>query len=109
MKEGTKASSKGVNERPGVRLLSGLSYAGILFVIPLLAARDSKFAQFHVRQGIVLFIADVAASFIVWVPFVGWSLGIAMFIVSFYGFLQALRGEEWELPYLGQYAKKINL
>lgn len=109
MKEGTNPSPKGASERPGIRLLSAFSYVGILFIVPLLAAKDSKYAQFHIKQGIVLFIADVAASFIVWVPFVGWSLGLAMFIVSVYGFLQALRGEQWELPYLGQYARKINL
>jgi hypothetical protein len=29
--------------------------------------------------------------------------------VSIYALLQALSGKWWEMPYLGEYAKKINL
>jgi fumarate reductase subunit D len=109
MANASKKATNVTEGESGQRFIAGLSYIGVLFVVPLLIAKGNKFMQFHVKQGIVLFIADVAASFIVWIPFIGWSIGLAMFIVSFYGFIQALRGEEWELPFLGQYAKKINL
>lgn len=36
-----------------------LAYIGILFLVPLLAARDSQYARFHTNQGIVLFITDI--------------------------------------------------
>ena len=90
-------------------VLAALSYIGILFLIPLLAGQKDEFTKFHVQQGIVLFIVDVIASFIVWVPLIGWAIGILMLVVSIYGFLQALAGKRWELPYLAQYAKKIKL
>lgn len=41
-----------------------LSYIGLLFLVPLLGAPNSKFARFHANQGIVLFIAEAALSII---------------------------------------------
>ena len=35
-----------------------LSYIGILFLVPLFAAKDSQYARFHTNQGLVLFIAN---------------------------------------------------
>lgn len=37
-----------------------LSYIGILVLIPFFAAKDSKFAQFHARQGITLAILEIS-------------------------------------------------
>ncbi|HEY0257815.1 MAG TPA: GYF domain-containing protein [Candidatus Methylacidiphilales bacterium] len=33
-----------------------LAYIGILFLVPLLAAKDSPFAKYHANQGLVLFL-----------------------------------------------------
>ncbi len=41
------------------KILALFSYIGILFLIPMLAAKDSKYAKFHVNQGIILFILNV--------------------------------------------------
>jgi uncharacterized membrane protein len=88
------------------KVLAAVGYLGILFLIPLLAAKQSKFAQFHAKQGLVLFVVEVILGF---VPFLGWALELVLLVVSIYGLVQALQGQWWELPYLGQYAKKINL
>jgi len=53
-----------------------------------------------------LFIVEVILGFI---PFIGWALALVLLVVSIYALVQALQGQWWELPYLGQYAKKINL
>ena len=45
--------------------LSLLSYLGILLLIPLFAAKDSKFARFHINQGLTLFLAGSAVD-LVW-------------------------------------------
>ncbi|MEA5060768.1 MAG: zinc-ribbon domain-containing protein [Candidatus Pelethousia sp.] len=39
-----------------------LAYLGILVLIPIFAAKDSKFARFHANQGLVLAIAEIAFS-----------------------------------------------
>ena len=44
--------------------VSVLAYFGLLFLVPLLAAKDSKFARFHTNQGIVLFILSIAFSLV---------------------------------------------
>ena len=41
------------------RILALFSYLSWLVLIPLIAAKDSKFAKFHVNQGLVLAIAEV--------------------------------------------------
>ncbi len=41
------------------KIISLFAYLGILFLIPLLARPDSKYARFHTNQGIVFFIVDL--------------------------------------------------
>jgi Protein of unknown function (DUF1113). len=42
------------------KLFAVLSYFGLLFLVPLFAAPNSKFAKFHANQGIILCIVTVA-------------------------------------------------
>ena len=37
-----------------------MSYIGILVLVPLIAAPNSKFARFHANQGLVLLIGEIA-------------------------------------------------
>lgn len=94
-----------------------LSYIGILFIIPLLAAKDSKFAKFHVNQGIVLFIAELVCSIAVWIvsailrfiPVVRTFLpavlitlvSLAALAFMIIGILNAVNGRAKELPLIG--------
>src|ERR1700754_1359030 len=52
-----------------------LSYLGILWLVPLLAAKESPFCKFHCNQGIVLSIATFVIYFGVmilnFIPYVG--------------------------------------
>ena len=94
-----------------------LSYIGILFIIPLLAAKDSKFAKFHVNQGIVLFIADLVCGLAVgivsailrFIPIVRLFLpavlitlvSLAALAFMIIGILNAVNGRAKELPLIG--------
>lgn len=92
------------------KIFAALSYLGILFLIPLLAARKSKFAMFHLKQGLIWFVILAVVYFVVarfWV--IGSLLELAVFIYSWYAFAQAIQGKMWEMPVIGEYAKKINL
>ena len=44
--------------------ISVLSYLGFLFLIPYFTAQKSKFARFHAKQGMVLFIFEFAVNVI---------------------------------------------
>lgn len=95
------------------KVIAAIGYIWVLFLVPLLGKKESKFAQFHAKQGLVLFIASIILMVIGWIPILGWLIffvgGISILIFSIMGIIKALQGEYWEMPLVGQYAKKINL
>mgnify|MGYP002689030352 FL=1 len=40
--------------------MSVLAYIGFLFLVPLLACPNSKFARYHTNQGLVLFLLELS-------------------------------------------------
>lgn len=102
-------ADKDVEENKAV---AAIGYLWILCFVPLFAKKDSPFAQFHGKQGFLLFVISIALWIVGWFPVIGWIvwfLGqIAIIILSIMGILKALAGEKWEMPYIGQYAKKFN-
>lgn len=44
------------------KVVAGLSYFGILFFLPLVAAPDSRFGKFHANQALVLLLAGVVGA-----------------------------------------------
>jgi len=95
------------------KVIAAIGYIGILCLIPLLLKKDSKFAQFHARQGLVLFIAEIVVSFVNIIPLLGpmiwFAASVVFFVVSIIGLIKALKGEYWKLPFLHEYAKRINI
>lgn len=87
------------------KVIAAISYIWILFLVPLFLKKESKFAQFHAKQGLVLFIAWLFAL----IPVIGWLIALVVLILAIIGFLKALTGEYWEIPVMGQFAKKLNL
>lgn len=88
------------------KILSLFSYLGILFLIPLLAAPNSKFARFHTNQGLVLFIANIIVSVIAVIPLLGWIVGgiasIVTFVLMILGIVNAVTGKAKDLPIIGK-------
>lgn len=91
------------------KIVAALGYIGILCLIPLLAKKESKFAQEHGKQGLVMFIAWIIGSFVFWIPLIGWALALALFVLDVIAFVKCLNGEFWEVPGLGAYRNKFNL
>jgi len=95
------------------KVIAAIGYLFILCLVPLLLRKDSKFAQFHGKQGLVLVVAWFIVWIIGWVPFIGWLIGffgsIALLVIALLGIYKALQGEFWEIPYLGKYTEKITL
>lgn len=94
-----------------------LSYFGILFLIPLFAAKNSPFARFHLNQGVVLFIANIlygVASSIIrtifnHIPVAGSVMsillsviGLLFFVLMIVGIVNAASGRAKELPVIGK-------
>ncbi|MGA2668886.1 MAG: hypothetical protein ABSF32_08210 [Ignavibacteria bacterium] len=99
--------------------------AYIIFLIPLFAARDKKFAMFHTEQVLVLIIVWV----VIWIVFtilsiivskISSTLGCGLSIISILiwvaylilwimGIINAATGKVKELPIIGSYGAKLNL
>lgn len=116
-----------VNES-NVKLYSVLAYIGLLWIIGVLVKeKDNKTVKFHVGQGIILTILGFAISVVyrivncfvsigfstfgyakIYAPFLSLFILLAMysvvFILMIIGIINAARGEEKELPIIGQYA-----
>ena len=87
------------------KVMALLAY--IIFLIPLLAAKDSKFARFHTNQGLVLFIGAILSSVITVIPIIGWIIapiaGLAITVLAIIGIVNAIGGKAKELPIIGKF------
>ena len=105
------------------KVMAVLAYLGILVLIPILAAKESKFARFHANQGLILLITGVATgvAYSIFVPvvikiesfisyvlagIVGIALGLAwllLLVLAIIGIINAVKGEFKQLPLIGQF------
>ncbi len=85
----------------GSKILASLSYLSFLFILPRIFAPEDRFAKFHARQGMKLFIlgilADIAGSIIG----LGWIVSLARFYLIYKGMTNALNGSTEPLPWIG--------
>jgi len=101
-----------IEQGKDVRILAAIGYVWILCLLPLLGKRDSGFAQFHGKQGLVLTIASFIVGLVIWIPIVGffaWIAAIGLIALAVTGVRNAMEGKYWEMPILGKYAKEIKL
>ncbi len=91
------------------KAITYLSYIGILFLIPMLTKKESDFAQFHAKQGLVITIGWVIGGFTVALFGLGLLIYIGMIILSIMGLINVSNGEKKDLPVVGDIAKKFNI
>ena len=109
----TKADIKDAQDN---KVMAVLAYFGPLVLIPILAAKGSKFARYHSNQGLVLFIACVAYSIAYGILSsiilaISWRLyfitsilsfvGLIFTVLAVIGIINACKGEMKPLPVLG--------
>ena len=99
------------------KVMGILAYLGLLFLVPLLAARQTKFAMFHCNQGLILFLASIVAwiglaivcFILAFIPVVGWILSMLLWLalvcgglgLMILGIINAAKGVCKPLPLLG--------
>lgn len=86
------------------KIMGILAY--IFFLIPLLAAKESKFARYHTNQGLVLFLSVVGVYVVGGIlPLVGILLivlgKLAFLVLMVLGIINAAKGEMKPLPVIG--------
>lgn len=98
-------------------IMGVLAYLGILCLIPLLAAKDSQFAQFHAKQGVTLFIIEIGLVVLQWVigfialmggfgffaliSLLVWLVWIGALVLSIIGIINAVGKKMTPLPIIG--------
>lgn len=113
--EAVKAS--GVNEADmeaqGDKILSAVGYFSFLCILPLVVRPESKFCQFHGKQGLAITIIFLAFSVVAWLPGF-WMpgiyglLGLLQFLVALLGVLSAFQGKMNRIPFVSQIADKLD-
>lgn len=92
-------------------ILAIISYIGILCLVTILMKEKDVFVKFHAKQGLVLFIAEIATTLILWIPILGWLIGFIAWIIwvilSLIGIMNALGGRQVPLPIIGKFAEKF--
>lgn len=92
---------------------AGVGYISVLCLVPLFLKKDNKFAMHHGKQGLVLFIAEVAISIVGGIPIIGWVIALIGWvffgILSLIGIIQVLMGKYWKMPVVYNIAKKMTL
>jgi uncharacterized membrane protein len=94
-------------------LMAVLAYLGILVIIPFLMAKEDGFVRFHIRQGIVLVIIEIA----IWVlGSMSWQLwpllqlvNLGVLVLAIIGIVNVVNNKEAELPLVGSFARNINI
>lgn len=94
------------------KVMAVLAYIGILVLVPILAAKNSKYARFHANQGLVLFIAEIIYNFVsviirailplAVVNIILWVISVLFLVLSIIGIVNAATGKAKELPVIGK-------
>ena len=100
-----------------------LAYFWLLVLVPIFAAKESKFARFHANQGLVLCIVETAwwlINFIItailihtlswstlWLlslwGVIYWLVSVGIFVFAIIGIVSAAQGSVKPLPIFGKY------
>ena len=90
-----------------------ISYISFLCIVALVLKKDNKFALYHAKHGLVLFVMQVVSFILSIIPILGWfirTIVLAVFILaSLWGILKALMGEYYRFPIVSGLADKIVL
>lgn len=95
------------------KIYAFVSYWPFLCILPLILKKDNKFAVFHGKQGLVLFMFWVAGFIFNIIPFLGWIVYkfvlFTYLLLCLWGSIQALMGNYARIPIVADLADKISL
>ncbi|MDD5431518.1 MAG: hypothetical protein PHO70_00805 [Candidatus Omnitrophica bacterium] len=95
------------------RFFAIISYMSFLCVISLLLKKENKFVLFHAKQGLALFVLEVASFILSVIPIFNWligSIGFAIFmLMSLWGIYGVLKGRCNRIILVSNIAEKIVL
>jgi len=105
--EGSEITKKEIKEGMPFALLS---YILFLWILTFIFEKDNRFAHFHAKQGMVIFIGDVICLYLLFIPVLGGLFRLILFILfilSLYGIYLALTGKCKKIYLIGDIADKL--
>lgn len=87
------------------KVLIVLSYLSAMCFLPMFLYRDDDFAQFHAKQGLILFLYGLVADALGAIPLVGTVLLLGKLYFIYRGMMNALSGKKETLPIIGKILK----
>lgn len=110
--ETPKAEAKHEAKKETNTVLAILAYIGPLILVSYLLAKDDPFVKFHIKQGLLLVIGEVAVwmlMMVLWIFFPILQLAnVFLFVLAVVGIIRAAQGQMKELPLIGHWAKSFN-
>ncbi len=84
------------------------------FVLVLALKKNDRFAMYHAKQSLVLFIVYLAGYIVLmFIPIIGWAIMTIWWIFGLVwavmGIINAVTGKIKPLPIIGKFAEKIKL
>ena len=93
--------------------MAALAYIGPLVIVSYLVAKDDTFVKYHIKQGLVLLVIEVALSLIGSMMYMLWSIinivQILVVILAVIGIVNAIKGKEKSLPLVGKFAEHFKI
>ncbi|MDP3976352.1 MAG: hypothetical protein Q8P95_05570 [bacterium] len=95
---------------PGERMLVALGYISFLCILPLVLLRESKFAQYHGRQALVLAVFIYFLDFIQIFPATIASVyTIVKTVVVIYSIYWSFKGQYFKIPVVYPMSERIQI
>ncbi len=98
-----------VREQDKIMLV--LAYLGIFCLFPLLTVKDSEYVKWHAKQGLALFIVEIAAALVNILPAIGQCVYAILFVgfivVSVLAIVKAFAPMRWRIPLVATIADKL--
>ncbi len=95
-----------VSEGKTAAIIAYITIFGTIVAFIMNSSKKNYFTSFHIRQMIGLFLTSMINKYIVY-DFLGstagWIVGVLIFICWLIGFIGAIKGEEKEVPFIGEH------
>ena len=94
-------------------MLAAGAYIGPLVIVSYILGKDDTFIKYHIKQGLVLFVIEVAIWFLSMVAWPLWLLlnilNLAVLVLVILGIVNVVQGKEKELPIVGQFSSYFKI
>lgn len=96
-----------------------LSYLGILSLIPFFMKKDDSEVQWHAKNGVALFLAEVVVGVVLFIlsfvirnvpcgmTFVWCAYQIGILVISIICIVKAVGGQRYRIPFVTDFAEKL--